>query len=828
MSGETHPRCPQCGKPHGGEPGEPCAACLLRLGLESDDQTTVDSTAGDVASEPEAGESGPMPARIGDWRPIRQLGEGGMGIVYLAEDLGPLERKGALKRIKHGLDSKRVLERFDQERRVLAKMDHPGIARAIDAGAAVDGTPYFVMEYVDGIPITDYCDRQRLDTRSRLSLFAKLCDAVDHAHRRGILHRDLKPSNILIVESADGPHPKVIDFGIARAIARHRLEWSVFTEFGRLIGTPEYMSPEQADLENDDLDTRSDVYGLGAVLYELLVGRTPHNPETLRAKGLQGLLKTIREGTFPTPSSRLSTLGDEAGVIAECRDSDPERLRRGIAGELDWIVMRATERDRERRYGSPREFGEDVQRFLENQPIVAGPPGAAYRMRKFVRRHRVGVSAAAAVLAGLVIFAGTMTWQARVIAKERDRARQEADTAERVSNLLVGIFESADPFAETDQPLTARDLLARGVEQSRRSLADQPEIRARMFSSMGRALAGLGETEQAEALYLDAYEIYRETGGADDDRATDALLAMARMAWTQRDIDEALSRYERLIEAQRTQRGAEDEQTLAIELEVPAMFILNNRFDEAMTRLDELYPRLDAALGPDDFLTLLARSHMAFVQAHSGKKDEANIHIVAALKGMSLDEREYDPWSTMYFQRMGWTCIALNRFDDAQAVFADVIAHFESHLGPDHPDSINSRRQTADVYYQQGNYEESARILGEALEDYRRVLGNDHANTRAVVSYYADSCYHAGRYDEAETTFRDLLDNMKATEANSFRIFRASFGLANTLNRLGRYTEALPLHRKCAAYCEANFPPSFPLCRDVGKELEQALQATGG
>ena len=381
--------CPECGRSLEGGSGELCPACLLRLGLE---------TGGVELDEPEP--AGAAADRIGPYRIERLLGEGGMGRVYLARQKQPVRRQVALKLIKEGVDSQETLARFETERRSLELMDHPSIARVLDAGTTEQGRPFFVMEYVDGLPINRFCDQHQLTTEQRLRLVIQVCDAVQHAHIKGVIHRDLKPSNILVSEGEHGPLPKVIDFGIAKATGERMLEWTRHTEMGRLIGTPEYMSPEQADTSRRDVDTRTDVYALGVMLYELLVGRTPHDAKAIREAGLEEMLRRIREQELPAPSSRLSTLGDDATEVAVERSTDPGRLVRKIRGELDWITMRALEKDRERRYRSPIELSADLERHLNHEPVLAGPLTAAYRFRKFVLKHRIGVALAATVSAG--------------------------------------------------------------------------------------------------------------------------------------------------------------------------------------------------------------------------------------------------------------------------------------------------------------------------------------------------------------------------------------------------------------------------------------------
>jgi len=362
---------------------------------------------------PPAGVDGPLDSspltegpgtRIGRYKLLQMIGEGGFGVVYMAEQREPIRRRVALKIIKLGMDTKQVIARFEAERQALAMMDHPNIARVFDAGATETGRPYFVMELVKGIPITEYCDKNNLPTRQRLELFIEVCRAVQHAHQKGIIHRDIKPTNVLVTLSDDGgPVPKIIDFGIAKATQARLTEKTLFTEFKQFIGTPEYMSPEQAQMGEVDVDTRSDIYSLGVLLYELLAGATPFDGEKLHSSAYDEMLRMIRETDPPKPSTRLNTLGDTLADVARHRHVEPSELCRLLRGDLDWVVMRALEKDRTRRYETANELAQDIERHLRDEVVVAGPPHTSYRVRKFVRRHRSGVLFCITVAAALMI-----------------------------------------------------------------------------------------------------------------------------------------------------------------------------------------------------------------------------------------------------------------------------------------------------------------------------------------------------------------------------------------------------------------------------------------
>src|SRR5688572_8002841 len=352
-----------------------------------------------VADAPEAPGS-----HIGPYKLLEELGEGGFGVVWMVEQQEPIRRRVALKIIKLGMDTREVIARFEAERQALALMDHPNIARVFDAGATDSGRPYFAMELVRGVPITRYCDESRLSTEARLRLFVSVCHAVQHAHQKGVIHRDLKPSNILVTLHDGIPVPKVIDFGIAKATSGVRLtDKTLFTQFHAFIGTPAYTSPEQMEMSGLDVDTRSDIYSLGVLLYELLTGRTPFDPDTLAKSGLEATRRMLREIDPPRPSHRVGTLSDaDRTSVAQQRGTDAVKLSVLLRGDLDWVVMRALEKDRTRRYETPSALAADIQRYLENEPVVARPPSNTYRARKFVRRHKVGFFAATAVASSLV------------------------------------------------------------------------------------------------------------------------------------------------------------------------------------------------------------------------------------------------------------------------------------------------------------------------------------------------------------------------------------------------------------------------------------------
>jgi non-specific serine/threonine protein kinase/serine/threonine-protein kinase len=499
------------------------------------------------------------PERVGPYRILGVLGRGGMGVVYLADQEQPVRRQVALKLIKVGMDTRQVVARFESERQTLAMMNHPNIAHVYDAGATEQGRPYFVMEYVEGEPITRYCDRERLSTRQRLELFTDVCEGLQHAHQKGIIHRDIKASNVLITEKDGHPIPKIIDFGIAKATDHHQSEATAFTELGRIVGTPEYMSPEQTEWDRQDIDTRTDVYSLGVLLYELLVGRLPFDASEEGGGGLEGLRQRIREVDPPRPSARISGLGATSETVARVRSTDPAILVRQLRGDLDWIIMKALAKDREHRYATASELAADIDRYIADEPVIARPPGTAYRVRKFVRRHRVGVVAATVVVLALIAgIAGATVGMVRarraeaLAREEAARANREANAASELADFLVEVFEIPDPDRSRGETITAREILDAGAQRIREEFDGQPHLQGRLMGVMGKVYLGLGLYDEARPLLEGSLDLKREVLGNEHLAVVDALNEIANLAVKNQEYAAAVPYYEAALEITET------------------------------------------------------------------------------------------------------------------------------------------------------------------------------------------------------------------------------------------------------------------------------------
>lgn len=499
-------------------------------GQESDlpPSSAIDPEATDVGDHEPTGETRRIVDRIGPFRILREIGEGGMGSVYEAEQTEPVRRKVALKVIRAGRDSKSVIARFDAERQALAMMDHPAIARIIDAGTTELGQPFFAMELVKGVPLTDYCDDRSLSIEDRLHLFCQICDGVQHAHQKGIIHRDLKPGNILVTEYDGKPAPKIIDFGLAKALeTTDRLtDKSLETEYGQVLGTVKYMSPEQAGLDELDIDTRSDIYSLGIILYELLTGSTPLDSSSIHNVVLLKVLELVREQDAPRPSSRISTDSERMSTISSRRRIQPRRLSSILAGELDWVVMKSLEKDRARRYASATEFAEDIKRYLNQEPIQARPPSKSYQLQKFVRKNRGLVASLATIAALLVAGIGGTTWfaigqkAARELAQKNEQlakdneilandsaeqsrkdkiaAEKSAKRSQDALQVFTDSFRSVDPSEGADADMLAKDVLFRAKESLESSELDD-EGRAELLR---RTLASIMKPQRSKHKFL--------------------------------------------------------------------------------------------------------------------------------------------------------------------------------------------------------------------------------------------------------------------------------------------------------------------------------------
>jgi serine/threonine protein kinase/tetratricopeptide (TPR) repeat protein len=667
----------------------------------------------------------------------QKLGEGGMGEVWVADQTEPVQRRVALKVVRPGLDSTRMLARFEQERQALALMDHPNIARVLDAGMDEAGRPYFAMELIKGVPITDYCDDARLSPRQRLALFIPVCQAVQHAHQKGIIHRDLKPSNILVAPYDGVPVPKVIDFGLAKATGPRLVEHSVYTEIGSFLGTLEYMSPEQAELNNLDVDTRSDIYSLGVVLYELLTGSVPFSRRELQEVPFTEMLRMIRETDPPRPSTRLSGSGTLPRVAA-VRRLESRKLIALLRGELDWIVMKALEKDRSRRYETASSLAADVQRYLADEPVLACPPSAGYRLRKFVRRNKGPVLAAGLVALALVggiagmalgLIEAHRQYEAAQAAAEVERQAKEtalareAETRSVLEFIESKIIAAARPKGQDGGlggDVTLRRTLEAALPFVDQGFPGQPLIEARLRLTLARSFGNLGEPRIATAQAEKARAIYRKHLGPDH---PDTLKSMHSLA----------SCYEGL-----------------------------GRHADAIKLLQETLALMKAKLGPDDLRTLMAMNNLANNYAALGRHAEAlKLHE----ESLALRKAKFGPehpTTLASMNNLALTYSALGRHAEALKLGQKTLALVKATFGPDHPNTLRSMDSLACIYHGRGQYGEAVRVYEETLALMKATFGPDHPTTVGTMNDLARSYVALGRSADALTLYEQTLALRKA------------------------------------------------------------------
>ena len=753
---------------------------------------------------PLAVETQPAPSQfttIGPYRLIRELGVGGMGQVWLADQTEPVRRRVALKLIKAGMYDAAVGQRFQAERQSLAIMDHPAIAKVFDAGATPAGQPYFVMEYVDGHPITGYCDQKKLGIRDRLKLFLQVCEGVQHAHQKAVIHRDLKPSNILVVEVGGKPMPRIIDFGLAKAIAAGVPGETLFTQVGAFLGTPGYMSPEQADPDMHEIDTRTDVYSLGVVLYELLTGYLPFDTAKWKKQRLDEVLRQLRETDPQRPSTRVSTNRDTSTSSAELRGTQPAQLVSSLRGDLDWITLKALEKDRERRYGTPSELAADIECYLENRPVVARPASRAYRLRKYIRRNRVAVAVAMGAFTILVAFAVTQAIQLRRITRERDRA-------DRITDFMTSMFKVSDPSQARGNSITAREILDKSSKEIDTGLPKDPELKAQMLDVMGKVYQGLGLYSPAEQLLKQAVEIRRsvlgpehpdtlasigrlariiQSGGryAEAEKIERELVAVeprvfgpdhrttlaeeSSLAWILEDEGHP-AEAEKLCRstAERQQRvfGADDPDTMESMRRLAWILGTEAHYAEAEKIGRETLDRRTRILGPEDLHTLLSTSELGVIFAEEGRNDQAEPLLRKTLEAQRRILGADHQSTLATADALSVTLEHEHRYADAEQLCRESLASLTRTLGQDHPGTLMTMANLATLIESEGNYSEAEKLDREVLTRRRRTLGPDHPDVAISLYNVADVLHHEHRYPEAATFFREAVDIQRRVLGN--------------------------------------------------------------
>jgi serine/threonine protein kinase/Tfp pilus assembly protein PilF len=734
------------------------------------------------------------PERIGPYRILQKLGEGGMGVVYEAEQEHPVRRKVALKVIKLGMDTEQVVRRFESERQALALMDHPNIARVYDAGATAHGRPYFAMECVKGVPITEYCEHNRLPTRDRLELFVEVCHGVHHAHQKGIIHRDIKPSNVLVRDEDDRHVPKIIDFGIAKATAKRLTDHTVFTELGQLVGTPEYMSPEQAEMSGIDVDIRTDVYLLGILLYELLTGELPFAEGDRHTMNLNEYRRRVLETEALRPSTRVSTASETVCRAAREQGAEPRALARLLRGDLDWITMKALERDRTRRYASASEFAQDVERYLKDEPVLAGPPSNLYRLGKFARRHRAGVAFGVVVLVLLTGFAATMTVTARMLFVASDQARHEAHVAREVSRFLEELFEFSDPEETRGQTLTAREILDRGAERIAGKLDAAPDVRARLMYTIGTVYGSLGLSAEARGLLEGALEIQRELPEGDGEYLAETMTSLADLLVVHGgEYGRAEQLYRDALEIRRA-RSKEDDSAIATTLNRLGIVLSQaGKHERAAEYFAEAFAIWERTGDEDSLEVTTMLSNRAILLRQAGDSAGARPLLERAL---AIRERLLDPEDALIarsLEHLATVLVALGEHAAARSNLERALAIYEKiYAAAPHERTAHTLLSLAKLSVRQGRLGEA-----EALEQRAYRMWEQTGSLDAKNVLYDRASYAAvrGQRDQAlghlrRAVAQGFADVAELSQDADFRSLAEDESFRAILAALGRGSSA--------------------------------------
>jgi serine/threonine protein kinase/tetratricopeptide (TPR) repeat protein len=808
---------------------------------------------------------------IGPYKLLQQIGEGGMGVVFMAEQSDPIQRTVALKIIKPGMDTRQVIARFEAERQALALMDHPNIAKVLDAGVVTGGSPvvsgtgeppvptapgrpYFVMELVKGVPITKYCDEKHLSLCERLSLFMPVCQAVQHAHQKGIIHRDIKPTNVLVAEYDNRAVPKVIDFGVAKATAQKLTERTMFTEFGQLVGTFEYMSPEQAKLNQLDIDTRSDIYSLGVLLYELLTGSTPFEQKRFKEAAFDEVLRIIREEEPPKPSTRLSSqhslpLGGRAGeevplaTIAANRHTEPAKLSKDVRGELDWIVMKALDKDRNRRYETANGFAMDVQRYLADEPVLACPPSTGYRAKKFVQRNKGPVLAVSLILLSLVGgMLGTTFGLIRAENARRAEAEQrklsqanerkalasaesektakqaaqarEAETAAVLDFVEKKIFAAARPQGQEGglgQGVTLRKAVEAALPFVVTSFTDQPLIEARLRMTIGTSFAYLGDYKIAVEQYQAARALYTEHRGADH---PDTLGSMHNLAISFHYVGrhgDALKLGEETLALKKAKLGPDHPDTLGCMSNLAVSYYELGRLADALQLFEETLRLQKARLGPDHPDTLESMGNLANGYYVLGRHADALKLYEETLVLMKTKHGPDHPDTLLSMTNLASIYAALARHAEALELREETLALRQAKPGLDHPDTLTSMCDLANTFQDLGRHAEAVKLYEETLTLQKVKLGPDHPHTLRSMTGLAGSYSALGRHTDALKLGEETLALMKAKLGPEHPMTLGSMNdLAGSYADLGRHADSLKLNEETLRLRKAKLGPDHP------------------
>jgi serine/threonine protein kinase/Tfp pilus assembly protein PilF len=767
-------------------------AALLRAHSELGDFMQEAPVTPSHRTEAAIGES--VGQRIGRYKLLQQLGEGGCGVVFMAEQEEPVRRRVALKIIKPGMDTKSVIARFEAERQALALMDHPNIAKVFDAGATGSGRPYFVMELVRGIKITEYCDENALTTEARLDLFIQVCQAIQHAHQKGIIHRDIKPSNILVTQTVEGAAlPVVIDFGIAKATTNQQLtDKTLFTAFEMLIGTPAYMSPEQAALTSVDVDTRTDIYSLGVLLYELLTGSTPFDSGNLLKSGLDEIRRVIREEEPVRPSTKLTRMtGSALTTVAHRRKSEAPRLIRSITGDLDWIAMKALEKDRTRRYETANGLALDVKRFLANETISARPPGKLYKLKKLVRRNQL-LFAGLGVIATLLV-ASLIVVSASLAKAKADKAKAETEAAKsrQITQFLEDMLQGVGPSVALGRDTTMlREILDRTAERVGNELTNQPAVEAELRALIGRLYLEIGIYEKAEQMERAALTLHRKLASPGSQTAA-VLNDLGQALWEQGKLAEAEEVHREAVAIRRRLFGNLNADVATSINNLASVYRRQKKLTEADALIREALEIRQKLFGNDSLEVADSLHNLCVILGDLGQRAESETtsrEMLAIRRRLLGDEHVLVADALM---DVAWAIGFTGKSAEAETLGKEALAIRRKVLGDTHPDVANTLSHLADRIRQRGDINESHYILKAAISIQGKLLGEDHPAWIDSMRVLALILEAEGNWAEAETALRKALElRRKRQENEDPQTLAAIEALVRALRNQNKFSEA--------------------------------------
>jgi serine/threonine protein kinase/Flp pilus assembly protein TadD len=779
---------------------------------------------------------------IDKYKLLEKLGEGGFGVVYMAEQRQPVKRRVALKIIKVGMDTREVVARFEAERQALAMMDHPNIAKVFDGGMTCfplagsagilpasreveepagkmpalpvpAGRPYFVMELVRGIKITDHCDEKSLSTGERLDLFIKVCQAVQHAHQKGIIHRDLKPSNILVTVNDGVAVPKIIDFGIAKATQAELTEKTFFTRFHQFLGTPAYMSPEQAELTSLDIDTRSDIYSLGVLLYELLTGKTPFETSELLKVGLDEMRRIIREKEPPRPSARLSTMvKEELSTTAQRRRASPPELVDLLRGDLDWIVMKCLEKDRARRYETANGLAMDIQRHRNNEPVLARPPSKVYRFEKLVRRNKLAFAAAAAVTIALVIGVTVSTWQASRARRAEQEAKTERDASRAVLNFFQDkVLAAGRPEGEEGglgRDVSLRQAIDAAESQISEAFKDQPLVEAAIRETLGASYQYLGDYVSAVRQYERAVGLCRESLGPEHLGTIRSMNGLALAYGAAGDHDRALPLLERSFEVTKEALGPEHPFTARVMSNLALGYSEVGKLDQALRLYKEALRLERTRLGPGHPDTIHIMSNLAVAYQQAGMQDEALALIEESYEvaQATLGSEHPDTLNTMHC--LAGAYMGAGKLDQAVPLYEKTLQLRKVKLGPDHPWTLISMNSLGVALQAAGKLDQALPLFEESIRLHTAKLGPEHPDTLAMVANLPSAYEAAGKLDVALAHFEETFRRQRSTLGSGHPATLLSMRtLARKYQTAGKFDQAVQLLDEALTLTRSKFGP---------------------